>query len=216
MEQGAHLLVKRALAGIAPGAVLRVEGASPDWDMHLVAWCRQQGHEAEVHEGNPRHVLVTRGPFQQGRWAGAAQAGHADAATSGGVAEHADAGWGLAARGALVEAGSPPFTFRLARKSDVWAETAGALYRQALGEQWDPETAIDWQAPFALPDDVEDAVVQVMTYLVENENAALLVPARFMGQVHPHYREVVQLLAIQCADEARHVEVFTRRALLHR
>ena len=55
-----------------------------------------------------------------------------------------------------------------------------------------------------------------MTYLIENENAALLVPARFLGQVHPHFREVMQLLAIQVADEARHVEVFTRRALLKR
>ncbi len=50
-----------------------------------------------------------------------------------------------------------------------------------------------------------------MSYLVENENAALVVPARHLGQVHPHYREVQQLLALQCADEARHIEVFTRR-----
>jgi hypothetical protein len=34
--------------------------------------------------------------------------------------------------------------------------------------------------------------------------------------LHPHFREVVQLLASQVADEARHVEVFTRRALLNR
>src|SRR5690606_26557803 len=51
---------------------------------------------------------------------------------------------------------------------------------------------------------------------VENETAALLVPARFLGRLHPHFREVMQLLAIQVADEARHVEVFTRRALLRR
>ncbi|MFA5883462.1 MAG: ferritin-like domain-containing protein, partial [Acidimicrobiia bacterium] len=31
----------------------------------------------------------------------------------------------------------------------------------------------------------------------------------------PHVREIVQLLAVQVADEARHVEVFTRRARLH-
>ena len=55
-----------------------------------------------------------------------------------------------------------------------------------------------------------------MTYLIENETAALLVPARFAAQVHPHFREVMQLLAIQAADEARHIEVFTRRALLRR
>jgi hypothetical protein len=33
--------------------------------------------------------------------------------------------------------------------------------------------------------------------------------------VHPYFREVVQLLAVQVADEARHVEVFTRRARMH-
>ena len=55
-----------------------------------------------------------------------------------------------------------------------------------------------------------------MTYLVENETAALLVPARFLGRLHPHFREVMQLLAIQAADEARHIEVFTRRATLKR
>ena len=53
-----------------------------------------------------------------------------------------------------------------------------------------------------------------MTYLVENEQAALVVPARLLARIHPHFREVLQLLAVQAADEARHVEVFTRRALL--
>jgi hypothetical protein len=65
------------------------------------------------------------------------------------------------------------------------------------------------------PPDVEAAVVQVMTYLVENEQAALAVPARFLGRIHPHFHEVVQFLALQVADEARHVEVFTRRAALN-
>jgi hypothetical protein len=53
-----------------------------------------------------------------------------------------------------------------------------------------------------------------MTYLVENEQAALVIPARLLARVHPHFREVLQLLAVQAADEARHMEVFTRRALL--
>src|SRR5581483_5181575 len=71
-------------------------------------------------------------------------------------------------------------------------------------------------AEFELPAEVEDAIVQVMTYLVENETAALVVPSRFVAQIHPHFREVMQVLAIQAADEARHIEVFTRRALLKR
>lgn len=98
----------------------------------------------------------------------------------------------------------------------VWADEVARIYQQAVAAQWDPNTAIDWDAPCALPDEVEDAVVQVMTYLIENETAALLVPARFLAQIHPHFREVLQVLAVTAADEARHIEVFTRRALLHR
>ncbi|WP_317204039.1 ferritin-like domain-containing protein, partial [Janthinobacterium sp.] len=127
------------------------------------------------------------------------------------VAEHAQARWGLAARGATVEAGSPAMHFRLDRKSEVWAGRAADLYAQAAAAQWDPATAIDWDAAFELPDIVEDAVVQVLTYMIENEVAALVVPARFLGQLHPHFREVQAVLAIQIADEARHIEVFTRR-----
>jgi hypothetical protein len=85
----------------------------------------------------------------------------------------------------------------------------------AAAAQWDPATAVDWTAPIdAVPPEIERAVVQVMTYLVENEQAALIIPARLLSQLHPHYREVMQLLATQAADEARHVEVFTRRGLL--
>src|SRR6185369_605713 len=76
--------------------------------------------------------------------------------------------------------------------------------------------AVPWKTPFELDDDVEDAVVQIMTYLIENETAALIIPSRFIAQMHPHFREVMQVLAVQAADEARHMEVFTRRALLKR
>jgi len=102
--------------------------------------------------------------------------------------------WGLAARGAKVEQGSPSFDFPITEKEVVWADEAAA--------QWDPATAIDWAAPITHPPEIEDTVVQVMTFLIENETAALIVPASF--------------LAIQAADEARHIEVFTRRALLLR
>ena len=85
------------------------------------------------------------------------------------------------------------------------------MYAQAAAAQWDPATAVPWDAEFDLAGDVEHAIVQVMTYLIENETAALVVPSRFVAQLHPHFREVMQVLAIQAADEARHIEVFTRR-----
>ncbi|MGN8082367.1 ferritin-like domain-containing protein [Variovorax sp. 22077] len=209
LDQGALLLIRRALAERPVGGELRVRGRSPDWRMHLEAWCRSQGHALRFDAGQDE-AAITRGPHAEGRWLGAQSTGDAGDAP----APDAPPGWGLAARGATVEAGSPPFFFALHRRDELWAATAGELYRQAAAAQWDPATAIDWDAPFELPDAVEAAVVQVMTYLIENENAALLVPARHLGQIHPHFREVLQLLALQCADEARHVEVFTRRATL--
>ncbi|MDP9075040.1 MAG: ferritin-like domain-containing protein, partial [Actinomycetota bacterium] len=125
--------------------------------------------------------------------------------------------WGLAARGALVEAGGPDLTSAdLDSRAAIWSDLAPKLYAQAAAAQWDPPTAIAWDATVELPAEVETAVVQVMTYLVENEQAALVVPARFLSHIHPHYREAAQFLAIQTADEARHVEVFTRRGLLVR
>jgi hypothetical protein len=115
-----------------------------------------------------------------------------------------------------VEAGTPEFDFHLIDKMTVWVEDAARIYALAAASQWNPETEIPWDTEFQIPDEVEDAVVQIMTYLIENETAALIVPSRFIAQLHPHFREVMQVLAAQAADEARHVEVFTRRALLRR
>ena len=99
---------------------------------------------------------------------------------------------------------------------EVWADDAARIYAQAAAAQWDPETAVPWNAEFTLPDDVESAVVQIMTFLIENETAALIIPSRFIAQLHPHFREVMQVLAVQAADEARHIDIFTRRARLKR
>lgn len=205
-DRGAHIIVERALVTVGRGECVEVCGSDPNLAVHLGAWGRSRGHR--VLEGR----FVEKSGAGEDRWRHSERAG---AAGVDGIAEHAPAVWGLAARGALVEAGGPPlYNADLDNKHEVWASIAPKLYAQALAAQWDPETAIDWSAPFELADEVERAVVQVMTYLIENEQAALVGPARFIGRVHPHYREVVQLLAIQVADEARHVEVFTRRALL--
>lgn len=202
LDRGGHLLLDHALAGLAPGSRLRVVGGGPHLGVHLGAWARRHGHRVEG-------SVVVRGDARDRRLAGAERAGTPDR-----VAERAPATWSLAARGALVEQGAPPLIGAdLDRRDVVWTELAPKLYAQAAAGQWDPATAVDWTPP-QLPDEVEAAVVQVMTYLVENEQAALTVPARFIGRLHPHFREVVQFLATQLADEARHVEVFTRRARL--
>ena len=210
LDRGAHLLIERALRGLPVGGRLRVTGNDPALAVHLRGWARAKGHGFELGDEGP--VLLRTG-LREGRWRGAEQAGQPGLS---GVVERPPSRWGLAARGATVEAGSPAFRFALDDRNIVWAEEAASLYAQAVAAQWDPNTAIDWEVPFELPDEVEDAIVQVMTYLIENETAALVVPARFLAQLHPHFREVMQLLAVQTADEARHIEVFTRRALLKR
>lgn len=225
-DRGAHLLVKRALADLAPGERLGIRGRDPALAVHLRGWCRAQGHDliwpdaepkaakTSASEPSPLIAWIVRGSAVAERWRGAAPAGWPDPLVSGAVLDQPPAAWGLAARGARVEAGGPEFFFGLNSKAQVWADSLPRLYAQAAAAQWNPATAIDWDEPFELMPEIESAVVQVMTYLIENENAALLVPARFIAQIHPHFREAMQLLAIQVADEARHVEVFTRRALL--
>ncbi|MGW4444434.1 ferritin-like domain-containing protein [Streptomyces sp. NPDC004682] len=212
-EQGARLLLTRVLRRVPPGAVVEITGTDPALALHLAAWCRHEGHELE--RADPRESPVVArirlGPAATARLHGAERAGGAPSTE---IVDRAPLHWGLAARGALVEAGGPEIPFAVADRDVAWTELAPRLYRQATASQWNPGTAVDWDAEFELPDEIEDAVVQVMTYLVENEQAALVIPGRLLVQVHPHFREVLQLLAVQAADEARHVEVFTQRALL--
>jgi hypothetical protein len=209
-DRGGHVLVARALAAAATGTEVEVAGRDPLLSLHLETWCRAHGHHCKVREANGGTVLLVRpGPHERARWDRATRAGRA---TPVDLIGRPSPEWGLAARGALVERGGPMPHFALAERDHVWADIVPRLYAQAAASQWDPASAVSWDSPIEHPADVEDAVVQVMTYLVENEQVALVVPARFLGTVHPYFREVLQLLAVQVADEARHVEVFSRRA----
>jgi len=219
LAEGGYLLIKRALRQAGADGEITVTGTMPELDVDLRAWCRAEGHRFEWRPGPPGtrgHAVVMNGGAETSRWAGAQRAAAPGAARPDTVAEHPPRSWGLAARGAVVEAGTPDFDFHLVDKIEVWSDDAARIYAQAVAAQWDPETAIPWGAKFTLPDDVETAVVQIMTFLIENETAALIIPSRFIAQLHPHFREVMQVLAVQAADEARHIDVFTRRARLKR
>ncbi|MEZ4654048.1 MAG: hypothetical protein R3E12_10815 [Candidatus Eisenbacteria bacterium] len=213
LDRGGRLLLAHALERLGVGDVLNVIGEDPALAVHLRAWARASGHSFEpIPDGGRIRVERTglRSSVERER------AGDVDPHHPGAVAEHPPLRWGLAARGADVDVAARDFDFTLSDKTVVWSDDASRIYAQAVAAQWDPLSAIDWNAPFELPEEIEDAVVQVMTYLIENETAALIIPARFAGRIHPHFREVMQVLAIQAADEARHIEVFTRRATLRR
>jgi hypothetical protein len=207
LDRGGHLLIERALAGLPIGAELQISGRDPALHVHLRAWARERGHPFS---GNG---TIRRGSASTARWLDAERAGGYAPAE---VVHKPEPTWGVAARGALIEAGGPAVRFDIEEKDLVWADIAPRLYAQAAASQWDPQTAVDWDQDFELQPEIEAAVVQVMTYLVENEQVALIVPARFLGRIHPHFREVLQVLAVQAADEARHMEVFARRAALRR
>lgn len=225
LDEGASVLLRRALG--SPASSLAVHGSAADLGLQLGAWARSEGERFRA--AQPGEVLAAgaapsgarlvgfleAGPGRGARWAGAERCGGADARAPGALASRAPDHWGLAPRGAAVEAGGPRFHFPLDGRDALWADEVQSLLAQALAGQWNPAQAIPWDLPRTHSDELEDALAQVLTYLIENETAALIVPARFAAQVHPHFREVQQLLAITAADEARHVEVFTRRLALY-
>lgn len=201
LYEGAAVLLRHALAQLAQGELLEVRGDSSEMGDVLAAWCRKEGHRY-LGAGNGLNThRISRDPrlaplIIQSRE----------------IAEVADPRWGLAPRGARIEAGGPEFGFTLRQKREVWAHELSSIYKQATANQWSSARDIPWDHLPKLPAEVEAAVCQVMTFLTENEFAALYVPARFIPRIHPHYREVVEVLAMQIVDEARHAEAFTRRA----
>jgi len=198
--EGAPVLLRRAVSTLSSGDWLEVRGDSASLGEDLAVWCRTQGLGYERRCGTPALHRIQKG------------AGPPALHSPAKVVESADPAWGLAPRGATVETGGPQFAFPLKRKRDVWAENLSTIYRQAVANQWSASRDIRWTQLPKLPVELELAVRQIMTFLTENEFAALYVPARFIPRIHPHYREVVEVMAMQVVDEARHAEAFTRRA----
>ena len=201
LQDGAPVLLRRTLAQLRAGEWFEVRGDSPDLAEQLAAWCRKQGHRCEPRQGAPGLYRIESGGLAP-----------ATATSRSQISEIAEPSWGLAPRGARIESGGPEFGFTLRQKRDVWARDLNAIYAQAAANQWSASRDIPWGELPKLPREVEIAIAQIMTFLTENEFAALYVPARFIPRIHPHYREVVEVLAMQVVDEARHAETFTRRA----
>lgn len=200
LSDGAPVLLRRALASLCQGDWLEVRGDSANLGENLAAWCRTQGLGYERRGGPPVLHRIQKGidpPIV-----------HSPSE----VVESADPAWGLALRGAAIEAGGPQFAFPLKQKRDVWAQNLASIYKQAVANQWSAARDIPWKDLPELPVEIEHAVRQIMTFLTENEFAALYIPARFIPRIHPHYREVVEVMAMQVVDEARHAEAFTKRA----
>ncbi len=119
---------------------------------------------------------------------------------------------GLLTRGIVTQEGTPRYDFELSHKELVWSEPVSVLYEEGKNLQWNATTDIAWNEIPNLNPVLEKAVCQIMTYLVENEFSALYIPGKFISKINPYYMEIPLFLSSLMNDEARHIEVFTKRA----
>lgn len=120
----------------------------------------------------------------------------------------------MAPRGCLVPEGTRSLDmYTLNEMSEVWAENAAELYDEAVVRQWNSVTDVPWDKLQKLPDDIEKAVCQMCTGLTEVEFVAGDMPAKWLCRINHDFHEVKLFLATQIMDEARHLDVFRKRAL---
>ncbi len=228
LGSGLEVLLQARLVGLGPDDVLEVRVPSRSVALELPAWARMHGHAVvdetaaaagghlvTIRRGTTRRVLDGVQPeapsparLRDGAFHSADMRGDRPAPPT--VARDS----GFAPIGSVPEPGAPRFDWRLHHRDGVWAPDVAELAEQASAAQWDASDDIPWEAARTVPELLERAVAQVMTFIAQNEYAALYVPARFLPQMHPSYAEVVMWLASHVHDEARHIEVFTKRALV--
>ncbi len=119
----------------------------------------------------------------------------------------------MAPRGADIDPDSVDMGYILNNKSDVWSDNVRELYEEAVARQWSATRDIPWGELEELPDDVEHAMCQLCTLLTEVEMIAADLPAKWMWRMNHDFIEAKMFLCTQIMDEARHAEVFRKRAL---
>ncbi|MDQ6803909.1 MAG: ferritin-like domain-containing protein, partial [Actinomycetota bacterium] len=216
------------LEGLAGGERLEVLTPSRGTALELPGWARSAGHHPigeRLPAGGPYVVEIERGPSDRvlagplpARGPGPplrdGELHTADLRPPGEVPGATDAAAGLTPLGAIAERGAPAFRWGLNERDGIWADDVAELAEQASTAQWDASRDVPWEAARGLPDFMERAVSQVMTFIAQNEYAALYVPANFLGTINPGYPEMLMWLAGHVHDEARHVEAFTKRSLI--
>jgi len=223
---GLEVLVSASLATLRDHEELDVLIGSRSGALELPAWARKAGHHVvdESRAGDAYVVTLRPGPHLS-VLADAAPTERAppDLAhgfptselrrVAGEAPAETDPAAGLVPLGAVPEKAATTYDWAQSRRDRLWTDKLAGLADRAARAQWDATRDVPWHAAQGLDPDVERAVAQVMTYIAQNEYAAYYVPARYLAQVNPAYVEVLMWLASHVHDEARHVEVFTKRAL---
>jgi hypothetical protein len=123
--------------------------------------------------------------------------------------------YSMVARGAEIWGKLPDMGYTLNRKSDVWAENVAELYEESKTRRWVPAIDLDWSTlPSAtMPHPLEAAMAQLCTVLDEIALVTMEMPSRWIFAINQQFLELKSYLCAQMIDEARHVEVFRKRAL---
>jgi len=119
----------------------------------------------------------------------------------------------MAPRGSSIPSDVPSLDFTVNDKAECWADNVMELYEEAVARQWSSARDIPWDELKPLPDDLERAMCQLCTFLTEVEFIAADAPTRWMSRINHDFLEVKLFLATQAMDEARHTDVFRKRAL---
>ncbi len=120
---------------------------------------------------------------------------------------------GLKPRGAATRKMAPKVGHPYTSKAEVWSANASLLYEEAVQRQWSSATDVPWETLKPLPDDLERAMCQLCTFLTEVEFIAGDAPGMWLPEVNAEYHEIKLFLMTQIMDEARHLDVFRKRAL---
>jgi TusA-related sulfurtransferase len=222
---GLLALVRPALTRLEEGGVLAVLSRNRDVHHDLPSWCRAERHEylGAEEAGNDEHrYLIGRGRFapRLPRLEDDSLLHAQEPLTTSAFLEsmpmpdRADPATGFAPRGTSVEAGGPSYPFNLVERAHLAPPEVAELYDQAVAAQWDASRDIPWARVGTHAPEMDSAIRQIMSFLAENELSALYLPSKFISRIHPAYVEVAMFLATQLQDEARHIDVFLKRARL--
>jgi len=116
-------------------------------------------------------------------------------------------------RGAAARPESPRLGPQWASRSESWSASVAMLYEEAQARQWSSAVDVPWRELTRLPDEMELAMCQLCTFLTQVEFIAADLPGRFLPQISADHYEVALFVGTQIMDEARHEDVFRKRAL---
>ncbi len=121
----------------------------------------------------------------------------------------------MAPRGSDVDDDVPDMGYTINDKTEVWSDNVVGLYDEAVSRQWNAATDIPWADIPELRADLEHAMCQLCTLLSEVEMVASDFPAKWLWRINHDFVEAKMFLCTQVMDEARHTEVFRKRALVN-